>query len=145
MKKDGFPSPSHSCGTLGGERHPERLCAAGQVAQLRPGGASAIMPSVGEDGRRAKMDVYQRLSVAKRVNGAGLLTRLGGSLMEAQTLDVMREAAGAFVDLAELQTRAGEAIARHTGTEAAIVTGGAAAALTLATAAAITRADVALM
>jgi D-glucosaminate-6-phosphate ammonia-lyase len=90
-------------------------------------------------------DVYQRLSVPKRVNGAGLLTRLGGSLMEAQTLDAMREAAGAFVDIAELQTRAGAAIARHTGTEAAIVTGGAAAALTLATAAAITRTDVAKM
>ncbi len=90
-------------------------------------------------------DVYQGLSVPKRVNGAGLLTRLGGSLMEAQTLDAMREAAGAFVDIAELQTRAGAAIARHTGTEAAIVTGGAAAALTLAAAAAITGSDVALM
>ncbi|MBV9753556.1 MAG: hypothetical protein JO188_13620, partial [Hyphomicrobiales bacterium] len=90
-------------------------------------------------------DLYHRLSLAKRVNGAGLLTRLGGSLMEAETLEAMREAAGAFVDIAELQTRAGALIARHTGTEAAIVTGGAAAALTLATAAAIARADVALM
>ncbi|MBV8764563.1 MAG: aminotransferase class V-fold PLP-dependent enzyme [Hyphomicrobiales bacterium] len=90
-------------------------------------------------------DVYERLSVAKRVNGAGLLTRLGGSLMDSETLDAMREAAGAFVDIAELQTRAGASIARHTGTQAAIVTGGAAAALTLATAAAIARTDVALM
>jgi D-glucosaminate-6-phosphate ammonia-lyase len=91
------------------------------------------------------MDVYQRLSVAKRVNGAGLLTRLGGSLMDAQTLDAMREAAGAFVDIAELQTRAGEIIAAHTGAQAGIVTGGAAAALTLATAACIARNDVAKM
>ena len=116
-----------------------------QATQLRHGRASAIMPSAGKDGSWADMDVYQRLSVAKRVNGAGLLTRLGGSLMDAQTLDAMREAAGAFVDIAELQARAGEVVAHHTGTEAAIVTGGAAAALTLATAAAIARMDVALM
>jgi D-glucosaminate-6-phosphate ammonia-lyase len=91
------------------------------------------------------MDVYQRLGIAKRINGAGLLTRLGGSLMEAQTLDAMREAAGTFVDIAELQARAGTIIAAHTGAQAGIVTGGAAAALTLAAAACITRADVALM
>ena len=48
-------------------------------------------------------DVYKRLSVPTRVNGAGLLKRLGGSLMEAQTLDAMREAAGAFIDIAAIR------------------------------------------
>ena len=52
------------------------------------------------------MDIYRRLGVPKRVNGAGLLTRLGGSLMDAEVLDAMREAATAFVDMAELQSRA---------------------------------------
>ena len=52
------------------------------------------------------MDIYERLGVTKRVNGAGLLTRLGGSLMAPEILDAMREAAGSFVDMAELQTRA---------------------------------------
>lgn len=90
-------------------------------------------------------DVYEALGVAKRVNGAGLLTRLGGSLMAPEVLDAMRDAATAFVDMAELQTRASTIIARLTGAQAGIVTGGAAAAITLATAACITRLDVARM
>ncbi|UZF94944.1 DegT/DnrJ/EryC1/StrS family aminotransferase [Bosea sp. NBC_00550] len=60
-------------------------------------------------------------------------------------LDAMREAAGHFVDMTELQTRASAIIARHTGAEAGIVTGGAAAALTLATAACLARFDVRIM
>jgi len=91
------------------------------------------------------MDIYERLGVTKRVNGAGLLTRLGGSLMAPEVLDAMREAAGSFVDMAELQTRASAIIATHTGAEAGIVTSGAAAAMTLATAACLTRLDVARM
>ena len=91
------------------------------------------------------MQVYERLGVTKRVNGAGLLTRLGGSLMAEEVLDAMREAAGAYVDMAELQTKAGLVIASHTGAEAGIVTGGAAAALTLAAAACLTGTDVARM
>jgi L-seryl-tRNA(Ser) seleniumtransferase len=91
------------------------------------------------------MNVYERLGVKQRINGAGLLTRLGGSLMAPEVLDAMREAAGAFVDMAELQTKASAVIARHTGAEAGIVTSGAAAALTLAAAACITRLDVARM
>lgn len=90
-------------------------------------------------------DVYDRLGVTRRINGAGLLTRLGGSLMAPAVLDAMREAAGAFVDMTELQTRASDVIARHTGAEAGIVTGGAAAAMTLATAACLARWDVRVM
>jgi len=90
-------------------------------------------------------DIYRRLGVRRLINGAGLLTRLGGSLMDAEVLDAMREAAAAHVDMAELQTRAGEVIARHTGAEAGMVTAGAAAALTLATAACLTGTDAARM
>src|SRR6185437_6211463 len=88
------------------------------------------------------MDFYEQLGVSKRVNGAGLLTRLGGSLMAPEVLDAMREAAGSFVDMAELQSRASEVIARRTGAEAGIVTSGAAAAITLGTAACLTRTNV---
>ncbi len=91
------------------------------------------------------MDIYQRLGVRTRINGAGLLTRLGGSLMPPEVLDAMREAAGSFVDVAELQARASEVIAKHTGAEAGLVTTGAAAALTLATAACLTGLDAARM
>ncbi|MBM3516920.1 MAG: aminotransferase class V-fold PLP-dependent enzyme [Alphaproteobacteria bacterium] len=88
------------------------------------------------------MDVYDRLRVRKRVNGAGLLTRLGGSLMAPEVLAAMQEAAQSYVDMAELHTRASEVIAVHTGAEAGLVTSGAAAALTLGTAACITGHDV---
>ena len=91
------------------------------------------------------MDIYDRLGVARRVNGAGTLTRLGGSLMAPEVLDAMREAAGGFVDIAELQAAASNAIARHTSAEAGLVTSGAAAALTLATAACLTGMDAAAM
>ncbi len=91
------------------------------------------------------MGIYGQLGVTKRINGAGLLTRLGGSLMDDAVLAAMREAAGAYVDMAELQTRAGAIVAAHTGADAAIVTSGAAAALTLAAAACLTGTDVVRM
>jgi L-seryl-tRNA(Ser) seleniumtransferase len=90
-------------------------------------------------------DVYAWLGVKKRVNAAGLVTRLGGSLMSEDVLAAMREAASHYVDISELQTKASTIIARHTGAEAGIVTSGAAAGLTMATAACITGHDVAKM
>ncbi len=86
-------------------------------------------------------DVYDRLGVRKRINGAGLLTRLGGSLMPAEVLAAMTEAAQHFVDMAELQSPASAVIADATGAEAGYVTSGAAAALTLGTAACLTGLD----
>ena len=89
--------------------------------------------------------IYQRLGIAQRINAAGTLTRLGGSLMADEVLDAMREAAGASVDIAELQSAASTQIAAATGAQAGIVTSGASAALTLATAACLARWDVARM
>ena len=51
-------------------------------------------------------DIYTRLGVPRRINAAGTLTRLGGSLMEPEVLQAMQEAAGASVDMADLQTAA---------------------------------------
>ncbi|MEO8545410.1 MAG: aminotransferase class V-fold PLP-dependent enzyme [Burkholderiaceae bacterium] len=90
-------------------------------------------------------DLHERLGVARRINAAGTLTRLGGSLMAAEVLDAMREAAGHSVDIAELQTAASAHIAAATGAQAGIVTSGASAALTLAVAACLARWDVARM
>ena len=90
-------------------------------------------------------DIYTRLGVPRRINAAGTLTRLGGSLMEPEVLQAMQEAAGASVDMAELQTAASRVIAGATGAQAGIVTSGAAAALTLAIAACLARWDVVRM
>ncbi len=90
-------------------------------------------------------ELHLRLGVARRINAAGTLTRLGGSLMAPEVLEAMREAAGHSVDIAELQTAASARIAAATGAQAGIVTSGASAALTLATAACLARWDVARM
>ena len=90
-------------------------------------------------------NILSTLGVARRINVAGTLTRLGGSLMESEVLQAMAQAAGASVDIAEMQTAASQVISRITGAEAGIVTSGAAAGLTLATAACLARWDVARM
>jgi len=90
-------------------------------------------------------DIYATLGVPRRINAAGTLTRLGGSLMEPEVLQAMVDAAGASVDIAELQAAASRVIAKATGAQAGIVTSGAAAALTLASAACMARWDVARM
>lgn len=89
--------------------------------------------------------VYDEWGIPTVVNAAGTKTRIGGSLIRPEALDAMREAAGSFVDVADLQARASELIASITGAEAGYVTSGAAAGLELAAAAAIAGHDVGVM
>jgi L-seryl-tRNA(Ser) seleniumtransferase len=81
--------------------------------------------------------VYARLGVRPVIHGCGTTTRYGGSLMRPETVEAMREAAGALVNLDELNEAAGAAIARMLGAEAALVTAGSAAGLVLQAAACI--------
>jgi L-seryl-tRNA(Ser) seleniumtransferase len=87
------------------------------------------------------MSVYEELGVRTVINAATTLTVVGGSRMPAEVLDAMREAAGAYVDLLELQAAAGARLAALTRNEAAYVTASCSAALTLGTLAAITGGD----
>jgi len=87
------------------------------------------------------MTIYDELGVRTVVNAATTLTVVGGSLMPDEVLEAMRSAAGAYVDMHELQAAAGAHLAELTRNEAAYVTSGCAAAVTLATLAAITRGD----
>src|SRR5438477_8877709 len=87
--------------------------------------------------------VYHKLGVRPIIHGAGTTTRYGGSLMRPATIEAMREAAQAFVNIDELNTAAGVAIARMLGAEAVFVTGGAAAGLVLQAAACMTGDDAA--
>lgn len=91
------------------------------------------------------MGVYERLGVRRVVNARGRMTLLGGSVLPQEVLEAMVEANRCYVDMEELQNRAGEVIARLLGAEDACVTAGAFSALVLAAAAAITRGDVRLM
>src|SRR5438874_10088852 len=87
------------------------------------------------------MGVYERLGVRPVINARGTNTMASGSLMDARVLQAMCEAAEAFVDMAELNARAGEHIARLIGVEAAHVTSGAAGGLLLAAAACLAGTD----
>ncbi len=87
------------------------------------------------------MGVYERLGVRPVINADATLTRLGGSLMAPEVSDAMREAAGNFVDMHELQQAVGKRIAELTNNEAAYVTPGAAAGLVLATLASMNGGD----
>lgn len=87
------------------------------------------------------MGVYERLGVRPVINARGMNTMAGGSLMRPETLAAMAEAAAAFVDMAELNVRAGARIAELIGVEAAHVTSGSAGGLLLAAAAVLTGTD----
>lgn len=91
------------------------------------------------------MDIFEKLGIPVVVNAAGPLTRLSGARMSETVLEAMRSAARSHVRIEDLQARAGEILASHTGAEAGYVTCGAAAALTLATAACLAGLDVAKM
>src|SRR5260370_24091850 len=81
------------------------------------------------------VDYHHKLGVAKIINAAGTYTALTASTMPPSVQAAVARAAKHPVRLAELQTAAGEYLARQLRSEAAMVTAGAASALTLGTAA----------
>ncbi len=87
------------------------------------------------------MSVYERLGVRAVVNARGCATLAGGTLMDAEVVSAMAEAARSFVRIGDLQEVASAGIARLTGSEAGYITSGAAAALTLGSAAMLARLD----
>ncbi len=87
------------------------------------------------------MSLYDDLGIPPLINAAATLTRLGGSLMPPAVVQAMAEAGRSFIELDELQRRAGKRIAALTRNEAAYISSGAAAGLVLTTAACVTGND----
>ena len=87
------------------------------------------------------MGIYEGLGLRRVINADATLTRLGGSLMSPEVLDAMRQAAGSFVDMHELQQAVGRRLAELTRNEAAYVSTGAAAGIVLATLASMNGGD----
>lgn len=81
------------------------------------------------------MGVYEELGIKKIVNAWGPMTVIGGSRMLPEVLEAMAEAGRAFVDLNELQQKAGARIAELIGVEGCYVSSGCAAGVAIATAA----------
>jgi D-glucosaminate-6-phosphate ammonia-lyase len=86
-------------------------------------------------------NIYTRLGIRPVINGIGVVTILGGSIMPAEVMQAMEEAAKFFVPLPELQQKAGAKIAALVGVPGAMVTAGCASSITVATAACIARGD----
>lgn len=87
------------------------------------------------------MDIYDQLGVRKIINANATLTALGGSIMPPEVLQAMTEASRHFVEIDELQRKAGSQIAALTHNEAAYISCGAAAGLVLSAAACIAGTD----
>jgi len=86
-------------------------------------------------------EFYKRLGVKRVVNAASWLTRLGGSIMPAAVVEAMEDASHWFVDMDELNEKAGEVISKLTGAESGLVTAGSAAGMLLEAAACMTGTD----
>jgi uncharacterized pyridoxal phosphate-dependent enzyme len=86
-------------------------------------------------------DYYDKLGVTKIINAAGTYTFLTASIMPPAVQAAVAQAAKHPVRLAQLQTAAGEYLAKRLQCEGALVTAGASSALTLGTAACMTIAD----
>ena len=84
---------------------------------------------------------YRRLGVKPIINAAGPVTRIGGTRTRPEALEAMVDAATVFVEMGELNRKAGEILARLTGAEAGFVCGGAAGGLVLQAAACIAGGD----
>ncbi len=82
-------------------------------------------------------DYYAKLGVKKIINAAGTYTILTASTMPPSVQAAVARAAKHPVRLLELQTKAGEYLAKRLRCESAMVTAGASSALTLGTAACI--------
>jgi D-glucosaminate-6-phosphate ammonia-lyase len=91
------------------------------------------------------MNIYDELGIKPVINACATLTKLGGSIMPPEVVQAMQDASRWFIDLEELQIKAGERLAELTHNEAAYISSGAAAGITLAVAACITGQDRAAM
>jgi len=90
-------------------------------------------------------DVFESLNIQPIINAAGSITPHGGSPVDADIALGMAAAAQVSIDIAELQGRASEIIAQHTGAEAGMVTSGASAGLLLGAAACMSGLDASRM
>src|SRR5215831_15993458 len=86
-------------------------------------------------------NIYTRLGIRPVINGVGVVTILGGSIMPPEVVQAMEEASHHFVPLVELQNKVGARIAALLGVPAAMVTCGCASAITMGTVACVASGD----
>jgi uncharacterized pyridoxal phosphate-dependent enzyme len=85
--------------------------------------------------------LYASLGVKPVINGVGVVTVLGGSIMPPEVIRAMEEASRYFIPLPDLEKRIGARIAELLQAPAAMVTCGAASAIAVGTAACLSQGD----
>ncbi|MCP4397644.1 MAG: aminotransferase class V-fold PLP-dependent enzyme [bacterium] len=88
-------------------------------------------------------DIRLRLGLRPVINVSGTMTALGASIVVPQAIQAVSEVLPQFVEIHDLQRKAGAVIARLTGAEAGCVTASTSAGVTIAVAGAMTGADLA--
>lgn len=107
-------------------------------------GGDLIIPKKSKAGtdQNSKRNLFEELGVRPFINAAGTYTFMTGSLMREEVIDAIRNTAGDFCLLDELQDKVGEKIAAMVHAESAVVTAGAFSAITLGVAGVLTGNDV---
>ncbi len=121
----------------GGLFAPSRLKAEGlfghkQKSSLRSGSGHPIVPIT--SGLGSTGDIYAELGITPMVNINGTLTVIGGSVMDPEVMELIRQGNEHCVSIDDLEIAAGKFIAKICKSPAGytgLVTGGAAAALTV--------------
>jgi len=89
--------------------------------------------------------ILEELGLERAINATGNITVLGGTILDDEVLEAMKEAGKIYVNVPEAQVRAGALIASFVDAEAAYITSGCAAALALSAAACITKGNLEMM
>lgn len=110
-----------------------------QAAALSPVAASAATTTTLT--ASSPSPLYASLGVKPVINGVGVVTVLGGSIMPPEVIKAMEEASRFFIPLPELERKVGARIAELVQAPAAMVTCGAASAITVGTAACLSQGD----
>ena len=113
-----------------------------QAAALTPAAAVAAAPAVKRTAASPSA-LYASLGIKPVINGVGVVTVLGGSLMSPEVVQAMEEAGRYFIPLPELQKKVGARLAELLQAPAAMVTCGAASAISVGTAACLSQGDAA--
>src|SRR5438874_7901323 len=108
-----------------------------QTAAVSPAAAAAT----GDLAASSPSSLYSSLGVKPVINGVGVVTVLGGSIMPPEVIHAMEEASRFFIPLPELEKKVGARIAELLQAPAAMVTCGAASAITVGTAACLSQGD----
>src|SRR6266481_1931729 len=112
-----------------------------ETAAISPAAAAAATVTSTGLTASSPSSLYARLGVKPVINGVGVVTVLGGSIMPPEVVRAMEEASRYFIPLPELEKKVGARIAELLQAPAAMVTCGAASAIAVGTAACLSQGD----